>query len=65
VTELVLKDNLPFFIWASSFKTVPQSLFLNGKWQMANFRFFQREAPNRFERFTVFKPPALPEVTDS
>jgi hypothetical protein len=43
----------------------------NGKWQMKNdFRFlvglaFSAKRTNRFERFTVFKPPALTEVSDS
>jgi hypothetical protein len=42
----------------------------NGKWQMKNdFRFlvglvFSAKRTNRFERFTVFKPPVLPEESD-
>jgi hypothetical protein len=51
----------------SAFRTVSNLLLFlsieNGKWEMANEK-SARSAPNRFERFTVFKPPALPEVSD-
>jgi hypothetical protein len=51
----------------SAFRTVSNLLLFlsmeNGKWEMANEK-SARSAPNRFERFPVFKPPALPEVRD-
>jgi hypothetical protein len=42
----------------------------NGKWQMKNvFRIFgglafSAKRTNRFERFTIFKPLALPEASN-
>jgi hypothetical protein len=34
--------------------------FLNGKRQMANEKCFSVKRTNRFERFAIFRPPALP-----
>jgi hypothetical protein len=66
-----------FKFGVSFYDRSPILFFLNGKWKMENgkwqmkndFRFlgglaFSAKRTNRFERFTVFKPPALPEVSD-